>query len=632
MSANTRSTAKSAAASGSRLPQESRELLNYRLSERLGQEELATVYRGVHLTLDRPVEVHVLRRTDWISASRFQLAARLAARLSHPNILPVIDAGHDERYGDYTVTPRIESQTLLEVLTAGPLDPILALRVMTQVGAALDYLHQQNIHHRDLRPDNVVLTPQGVAYLTNFSLAFAPDTPDLSSIEEADFLTPYSAPEQTLSGDDSRRESDLYSLGALLYHILTGDTPPAPGQPLRSLAERDATLAGADRVIRKLMAVEPAQRFVSAEQATTALRQTLRKQIDASTEDMEESRWEPIAEWLENPVETVMGDLIDHDFLTKTRSRADALHRSGAIRRVLDRWSRQGFLRRPGLGQVVQPDQIVSYNVYSYELQVHYETRTKLQAREQVHKGGALNPQVAERDIWDVAVPETEHFADAPAEQIVIPGSQKIVPCTECNGSMHVPCKQCAGKGVLEKTRRVKDANGASRTETYAENCPVCRGYGKVSCLRCDGSGQMLQEKVFTWSRHSRAFLNEDDVADYQKLAVQTLVQQVYQSDIDVYEPRWYQIAPLKELLEAAINGGGADARLIGAGLVVKGVPVTEVDYKLKEKAHSLALIGLKDEVRGDFSLFDLERGALYAVIALLALALLIILVLTVFH
>src|SRR5438094_9693586 len=98
---------------------EVRELANYRLAERVTQEELATVYRATHLTLDRPVQVHILRRTDWISASRFQLAAKLAARLSHPNILPVVDAGHDERYGDYMVTPRLETRSLHELLTDG---------------------------------------------------------------------------------------------------------------------------------------------------------------------------------------------------------------------------------------------------------------------------------------------------------------------------------------------------------------------------------------------------------------------------------------------------------------------------------------------------------------------------------
>lgn len=622
MTANARSNTKAAAAAARAA--EGRELLNYRLSERLRQEELATVYRGVHLTLDRPVEVHVLRRTDWISSSRFQLAARLAARLSHPNILPVIDAGHDDRYGDYIVTPQIESQPLQHSLNDGPLDPLLALRIASQVGAALDYLHSQEVVHRDVRPENIVLTAQGVAYLTNFSLAQAPDTPDLSSLEEADYLTPFSAPEQTLSSGDARHESDLYSLGAVLYNALSGELPPAPGQPLQALAERDVSLAGADRVIRKLMAPEPGQRFSSAEQAIAMLRQSLRKQIDASTDDMEESHWEPVAEWLENPVETVMADLIDHDFLAKSRSRADTLHRNGAIRRALDRWSRQGQLRRPALGQLVQPEQIVSYNLYSYSLRVEYETRTQPQNREHVHSGGALNPQVAEPDVWSVTVPDLEPFADAAPEQIVVPGSQKVVGCTECNGSTFIPCKQCGGKGVVERTRRVKEADGTTRTEAFGESCPNCRGYGKITCPRCEGTGQMLQEKVFTWSRHGRAFFNEDDVADYQKLAVQTQTQEVFKQAIDTYEARWYQIAPLKELLEAAINGGGPDSRLIEAELTITGAPVTEVDYKLKDKAHSLALVGFKDVVRGDFSLFDVERAALYGLIAVLAIALVV--------
>lgn len=608
---------------------EPRELLNYRLAERIAQEELATVYRGTHLTLDRPVEVHILRRTDWISSGRFQLAARLAARLSHPAILPVIDAGHDERYGDYIVTPCTESRPLDVVVAEGPLDPILALRVFTQIGAALDYLHSQTVTHRDVRPENIRLTAQGTAYLTNFSLAHAPDTPDLSSLEEADYLTPYSAPEQTLAGGELRAASDLYSLGGVLYTMLGGELPPPPDQPIAALVERDAALAGADRVIRRLLAVEPTQRFASAEQAATALRQSLRRQIDASTDDMEESRWEPVAEWLENPVESVIGDLIEHDFLVKSRARADALHRAGAIRRTLDRWSRQGFLRKPALGQLVQPEQIVSYNLYSYELKVHYETRTKLVTREQIHKGGPVNPQFGEPSLWDVAVPELDNYIDAPPEPIVVPGSQKVMPCSDCNGAMQIACKQCGGKGVIEKTRRIKEADGKTRTEAFASNCTTCQGYGKVGCARCEGAGQLLGEKVFTWSRQGRAFFNEDDVADYQKLAVQTQAQEVYRQDIDVYESRWYQVAPLKELLESAINGGGPDSRLIAAQLIIRGTPVTEIDYRIKERQHSLALISFKDEVRGDLTLFDTERALLYGAIALLALALVVVLIFT---
>jgi serine/threonine protein kinase len=618
-------TGNGGASNTARRPAETHDLLNYRLSERLAQEELATVYRATHLTLDRPVQVHILRRTDWISVSRFQLAARLAARLSHPNILPVIDAGHDERYGDYLVTPRLETRTLQDILKDGPLDPLLALKVFSQIGAALDYLHGEGIVHRDVQPSNILLTPQGVAYLANFSLAAAPDTPDLSSIEEADYLTPYSAPEQSLITGDRAPAQDLYSLGAVLYQMLLGELPPATGEEPRSLVTRDTTLAGADRVIGRLLSPQPVQRYASAAQATAALRQALREKIDDSTDDMQESRWEPVAEWLENPLETVVGTLLDHEFVARSRARADALHRVDAVRRLLDRWSRQGHLRRPSLGHLIQPEQIVSYDVYLYELKAHYETRTPPQPRQQVHTGGALTPMARESALWDVPVPELAAFVDAPPEQFVIPGSQKIVACGECNGAANVICKSCQGKGQIERMRRVTDPDGTKRNETFKEECPTCRGYGKQPCPRCEGAGQMLEEKVFTWSRQGRRYLNEDDLTGLHKLTIQTQAQEVFQGRIDPHDARWYQVAPLKELLEEALRGGGPDSRLITAELIIRGVPVTEIDYRYKEKQHSLTLIGFNSEVRGDSTLIDVERAILYVGILALVITLAIV-------
>jgi hypothetical protein len=476
-----------------------------------------------------------------------------------------------------------------------------------------------------VQPANILLTAQGVAYLTNFSLAAAPDTPDLSSIEEADYLTPYSAPEQSLISGVPTPAQDLYSLGAVLYQLLLGELPPPPGEPPHSLATRDTSLAGADRVIQRLLSPQPAQRYASASQAAAALRQSLREKIDEATEDMEESRWEPVAEWLENPLETVVGTLLDHEFVARSRARADALHRVDAIRRLLDRWSRQGFLRRPSLGQLVQPEQIVSYDVYLYELKAHYETRMPPQPRQQVHTGGALTPMSREIDLWEVPVPELEAFVDAPPEEFVVPGSQRIVACSECNGAANVLCQTCQGKGQIERVRRVKDPDGTNRNETFQEECPVCRGYGKQPCPRCEGAGQMLEEKVFTWSRQGRRYLNEDDLTGLHRLTIQTQAQEVLQSRIDPHDARWYQVAPLKELLEEALKGGGPDSRLITAELIIRGVPVTEIDYRYREKQHSLTLVGFNSEVRGDTTLFDVERAALYAGILVLVIALAIV-------
>src|SRR4028119_778400 len=91
---------------------EGTEIKNYRIGERIGQDELALIYHARHQTLAREVHLPVLRRSGWVAISRFQLAARLAARVQHPHILPVLDAGHDERYGSYLITPPINAKSL----------------------------------------------------------------------------------------------------------------------------------------------------------------------------------------------------------------------------------------------------------------------------------------------------------------------------------------------------------------------------------------------------------------------------------------------------------------------------------------------------------------------------------------
>ena len=134
----------------------------------------------------------------------------------------------------------------------------------------------------------------------------------------------------------------------------------------------------------------------------------------------------------------------------------------------------------------------------------------------------------------------------------------------------------------------------------------------------------MLEEKVFTWSRHGIQHSNEDDLSGLHRLTVQAQTQQVFQGRIDPYAPRWHQVAPLQELLETAVKAAGPDGRLITTELIIRGVPVTEVDYQHKNKPHTLALIGFSNEVRGDSSLLDVERMVLYGLITLLVLVLLV--------
>lgn len=606
---------------------QSYELRNYRILARLGQEELATVYRASHLTLDRPVHVHILRRHDWISVSRFQLAGRLAARLSHPNLLPVIDAGHDDNYGDYLVTPLLEAKPLSTILAEGSLDALTTTRIATQIAAALDYLHGEKIFHRDVQPANILVSPQGLAYLTNLSLAASPDTPDLSSIDEADYLTPYSAPEQRLAEGEAGVALDVYSLGAVVYHMLSGEVPPAPGGELPSLSQRDPNLAAADRVVHRMMAVQPGVRFASAGAGATALRQALRSQIDEATTDIEESRWEASAELLENPLETALGKDLDQtfsDFRKRGRERADDLHRRDVIRRLLNRWSRNGFFRRRALGQLIQPEQIVSYNIYFYELRTLYETRSAPQGRTRPQRQEDRNAVNQTPDVWSVAVPESGPFEAVRSQELALPNSIRVLTCPECSGSATVPCKDCKGKGTVEKVSKVSNPDNSTSNETLTQPCPACRGYGKIKCSRCEGSGNIVEEQVFTYARRARVWENSDDIDDLPQLAIKKRLEPVYSASVNPYEGRWHSVAPLAELLRAAIAEAGDDTRLVAAELKIQGAPITEMDFLIDEKPQRLYFVGFDNELIGDWSLLNPERLALAVVAAALAIIVLI--------
>src|SRR5215211_3531079 len=150
---------------------EPRDVGDYRLFEPIAHQEHAIVYRAAHRQSNWPVQIHVLRPTDTVTRDLFRQAARLMMRVRHPNILPILALGEDEQLGDYLVTPPIATRTLQELLAHGPLDPLLALRVFAQIGAALDELRGQGVRRCDLQPATILVAPSGVAYLTSFSLA-----------------------------------------------------------------------------------------------------------------------------------------------------------------------------------------------------------------------------------------------------------------------------------------------------------------------------------------------------------------------------------------------------------------------------------------------------------------------------
>jgi serine/threonine protein kinase len=609
------------------------ELRNYRLEERTGQEELATIYRARHLTLDRPVEVHVLRRSDWVSVSRFQQAARLAARLKHANILPVVDAGHDDRFGYYLVTPPLGGRLLQEVLEDGPLPPADAVRIFTEIARALDAIHAENIIHRDVQPGSILVVEQptgdagGIVrhgYLTNFSLAWSADGPDLSQLEEADYLTAYAPPEQDFKENATAPALDVYALGAVLYHMLTGEVPPAPGQSPRPLAEINPSLAPAERVIRRMLSPQASLRYTVAGQAAAALRQAMRDQLGpeptAALATIAASAAE--AEWLENPVETVLIQQLASDFVQRGRDWARQLHDPLILRRVLNAWSGQRIVRRRNLGVAIVPDQVVSYNFYTYELRAYYETRTTPEPREKPYQGSRLSDRHAPPGVWQIVLPDPKPFDEIRPQEMVVPHSERVEMCIYCGGKGDINCAKCHGRGLIEERRLVENPDGTRERRLTTADCPQCEGEGQADCARCKGTGQLLTEDVFTWSRWGKLWENTDDETGLPLPDIRARSEQVYSAQIDVRDPKWHAIAPLHELLQAAENvDAEQQTRLLHAELCISGTPVTEVDYTERGATHTLYVIGFEPPLlRGDFSLYDRERITLYAVIAVLVL------------
>ncbi len=201
----------------------------YRIVKLIGQGGFGAVYRGWDLSLEQPVAVKENFGSDAESQRQFEREAKLLAGLRHPNLPRVGDHFVVPGQGQYLVMDFVEGKSLTTLLSerGGPLDEAEVLPWMRQVCEALDYLHTRTppIIHRDVKPDNIIVAPDGRAMLVDFGISKVYD-PSKGTTIGAKAVTPgYSPPEQYGRGRTDAR-SDVYALGATLYTLLTGQTPP----------------------------------------------------------------------------------------------------------------------------------------------------------------------------------------------------------------------------------------------------------------------------------------------------------------------------------------------------------------------------------------------------------------------
>ncbi|MBT2370267.1 serine/threonine protein kinase [Streptomyces sp. ISL-10] len=210
----------------------------YRLDARIGQGGMGEVWRGSDEVLGRPVAVKLLlgQNADPQAAARFRMEAQTAARLNHPGVVAVFDFGTwDGRF--YLVMELVEGRSLAEELaTDGPLSPERVAAVAAQAAAGLVSAHRQGIVHRDIKPGNLLADSEGAVKIGDFGIARFVDDPSaaLTGTGQIVGTSLYLAPERAL-GRTAGPASDVYSLGCVLYQLLTGRPPFQADTPTATL-------------------------------------------------------------------------------------------------------------------------------------------------------------------------------------------------------------------------------------------------------------------------------------------------------------------------------------------------------------------------------------------------------------
>ncbi|MGI6550341.1 MAG: Stk1 family PASTA domain-containing Ser/Thr kinase [Syntrophomonadales bacterium] len=257
----------------------------YELLEKIGDGGMATVYKARCTLLDRIVAVKILKEEyarDATLVQKFKSEAQAAARLSHPNIVNVFDVGEDNG-ANFIVMEYIEGTNLKEYIQeTGPLSPDEAVLIALMICDGLTRAHEKGLIHRDIKPHNILLTRDGTAKVADFGIARAANSVTITYSGDMVGSVHYVSPEQA-RGEPVNNTSDIYSLGCVLYEMVTGRVPFDADSPvtvaLKHIHERpvppsvinDAVSSALEEVIMTAMEKKPVYRYQSAKDMKQAL-------------------------------------------------------------------------------------------------------------------------------------------------------------------------------------------------------------------------------------------------------------------------------------------------------------------------------------------------------------------------
>jgi predicted Ser/Thr protein kinase len=254
----------------------------YQVLGAIGKGGMGEVFKAYQADLRRNVAIKTLLSGEQATPEfleRFQREARTAAKLSHPNIVPIYDIGAEGKL-HYIVMEYVEGRSLKQLLDEKKLDPEKSLRIAYTVARALQFAHEQKIVHRDVKPANLIIDKQGRVKVLDFGLARSLDGKGLTASSVMVGTPYYMSPEQAFGApEELDHRTDLYSLGAVLYEMLTGRPPFEGGTVLailRKIEDEDPQPPGisarVDAVVMKALAKDRDRRYQSAAEMAEAIR------------------------------------------------------------------------------------------------------------------------------------------------------------------------------------------------------------------------------------------------------------------------------------------------------------------------------------------------------------------------
>ena len=279
----------------------------YEIIEKIGNGGMATVYKATDKILKRHVAVKILRdefTTDEEFIRRFEVEAQSAARLTHPNIVSIYDVGVDGNLY-YIVMELIQGKTLKEIIIKekGPLPWKWSINVAIQIASALEMAHRNNIIHRDIKPHNIIITEDGIAKVTDFGIAKAVSNSTITAFGTTIGSVHYFSPEHARGGFTDAK-SDLYSLGVVMYEMVTGrvpfdaDTPVSVAlkhmqeEPEEPIEVNPKVPTSVNKIIMKALQKDTSLRYQTSSEMLVDLKKALK---DPEGDFVEELEYDPTA-------------------------------------------------------------------------------------------------------------------------------------------------------------------------------------------------------------------------------------------------------------------------------------------------------------------------------------------------